>query len=415
MNNNLKKLSAYIDSLNNEKKPDINTDSEELNELYAAVRQVKSLKQPVMPDKDFERRLIQNLTRNKQQIKNKKKTWIGGLASIAAILVLALLINFTSLITPSNLVYAMEQAYNNVMAYHGTLEVIFCNEAGENQTQSVLDVWVDKKGNYYINVLEGSYKGLKTVSDGEKVWQSSSDENIMNVLPVFSDTYEFLFDLGNEIDELKNAESTRIVGNDNIAGRPAYVMEVTPKGGLPYKLWVDREIKIPLQKEGAMNKAIQYTTRYTEINFAESIPEELIAIDPNEGFEEVGINENIKDTNENAVENDNTGRFTPEITVNVDLDVEKAEQRSADSGSSPWKLDPVYVAQVFVSLQLSPEGIAGDYPVDYDDFSIAENHGNSVKIDVNSEKTNIKTVYLERLIRQDDTGIWTVTGYDISR
>jgi outer membrane lipoprotein-sorting protein len=445
---NMNKLSAFIDSLNDERKPTVKADSAELDRLFDTVRKVKSLKPPVMPDENFQRRIVQNLSQKATQpVKNRRRPrrhWVAGFAGIAAILVIALLLNIVGLVRNSYVVYAMEQVYNNVKAYHGTLEVIFSNEAGEKQTQSVLDVWVDKSGNYYIGVLEGSYKGLITVSNGEKVWQFSTDENMMNVLPVFSETYEFIFELGNEIDALKNAESSRIIGDDDIAGRPAYIMEVTPEGGLPYKLWVDKETKIPLQKQGSMYRAIQYTTKYTEISFEESIPEELLTVDPDKGFKEADFagdkhESNSADNTGKYADNagnpaNNTGttadkpddssgnidlnngavKFTPEFKVDVDMEIEKAEQIAADSGSSPWKLDPVYVAQVFVSLQISPGGIVGDYPVDYDDLVIAEDHGNSIKIGVNSDRTDIKVVYLERLIRQDDTGIWTVTGYDVS-
>jgi hypothetical protein len=34
-------------------------------------------------------------------------------------------------------------------------------------------------------------------------------------------------------------------------------------------------------------------------------------------------------------------------------------------------------------------------------------------VEVNDSDTNIQTVYLKRLIRQDETGIWTVIGYDV--
>ncbi|WP_313340146.1 hypothetical protein [Sedimentibacter sp.] len=158
-----------------------------------------------------------------------------------------------------------------------------------------------------------------------------------------------------------------------------------------------------------MNKAIQYTTRYTEIDFGESIPEDLITIDLNEGFIEVEL---VTDKNTDIVEDKNIVGYDPEIIAEVNMEIEKAEQIAADSGSSPWKLDPVYVAQIYVSLQLSPEGIAGDYPINYDELVIVEKDETNVMINVNSEKTDIKTVYLSRLIRQDDTGIWTVTGYD---
>lgn len=412
MNDNEKKLSDFIDSLNNEKKPDIETNSEELDSLYKVVRQVKSLKEPAMPDKDFSGRIAQSLkAKEKAPVKTRQKFWIGGIVGIAAVLVIVLMINFINPVNNSNIVYAMEQAYNNIKAYHGTLEVILNNEAGEEQVQSVLDVWADKNNSYYIEVLEGSYKGVKTISDGEKVWQLSADENKENILPVFTETYEFIFELGNEIADVKNAESVKITGDDNIAGRASYIMEVTPKGGLTYKLWVDKETKLPLQKQGAMNKAIQYTTRYTDIDFKESIPEYLMAIDLNKGFKEVnpGTDEH---TDTDIAEDESFGKHDPEITVDADMEIEQAEQIAADSGSSPWKLDPVYTAQIFISLQISPEGIVGDYPINYDDLIIVEQNEKSIMINVNSEKTNIKTVYLERLIRQDDTGIWTVTGYD---
>jgi outer membrane lipoprotein-sorting protein len=417
MNNNERKLSDFIDSLNNERKPNTGTRSEELAALYDVVRQVKSLKEPVMPDNDFPGRIARSIkAKKKAPIKNGRRTWIGGLAGIAAILVIALTIIFIIPIGNTNMVYAMEQAYGNVKAYHGTLEVILNTEAGEEHAQTVLNVWFDKNGKYCIELLEGSHKGLKTVSDGKKVWQHPVDENTGYVLPIFSETYEFIFELGNEINKAKNAESTRIIGDDRIAGRETYIMEVTPKGGLTYKLWVDKETNLPLQKQGAMHKAIQYTTRYTGIDFIESIPEDLVTIDPDEGFIVVYLDKNehtdiVEDEYENEDE-DAVNEPNPEIIVDVDTEIEKAEQVSADSGSSPWKLDPVYVAQVFVSLQLSPGGIVGDYPINYDELTLAEIDERYAIINVNSGKTDIGTVYLERLIRQDDTGIWTVIGYD---
>jgi len=34
----------------------------------------------------------------------------------------------------------MEQAYNGIKAYHGTLEVVLNNEAGKEQIQSILNI-----------------------------------------------------------------------------------------------------------------------------------------------------------------------------------------------------------------------------------------------------------------------------------
>ena len=102
----------------------------------------------------------------------------------------------------------------------------------------------------------------------------------------------------------------------------------------------------------------------------------------------------------------------PQIEVPVDLEIEENDQKSVDAGHSPWKLDPVYVAQVFVSLKISPEGIQGDYPVQYEDIKVVKNDGVNAVVEVSSDTTPIRRVYLKRLIRQDSTGIWTVVGYD---
>ena len=102
----------------------------------------------------------------------------------------------------------------------------------------------------------------------------------------------------------------------------------------------------------------------------------------------------------------------PQVEVSVDLEIETNEQKSVDAGSSPWRLDPVYVAQVFVSLQISPEGITGDYPVNYEDMQVIKNTGTDALVQVNADESPIKRVYLKRLIRQDSTGIWAVVGYD---
>lgn len=83
-----------------------------------------------------------------------------------------------------------------------------------------------------------------------------------------------------------------------------------------------------------------------------------------------------------------------------------------DAGHSPWKLDPVYVAQVFVSLKVSPEGIVGEYPVNYEDLKVIKNDGINAIVEVTGDTVPVRRVYLKRLIRQDSTGIWTVIGYD---
>lgn len=115
-----------------------------------------------------------------------------------------------------------------------------------------------------------------------------------------------------------------------------------------------------------------------------------------------------------AVEQSSKGYFAdkPQVKVNIDLEREKNDQKSVDAGHSPWKLDSVFVSQVFVSLKISPEGIQGDYPIKYQELKVIKNNGKVAVVEVHGDKTPVRRVYLKRLIRQDNTGIWTVIGYD---
>jgi hypothetical protein len=113
-----------------------------------------------------------------------------------------------------------------------------------------------------------------------------------------------------------------------------------------------------------------------------------------------------------AIKTNETVSEKKRIEVPYNLEVEKADQKNADSGSSPWKLDPVFVSQVFVSLKISPEGIQGDYPVKYEELKLVESNDKEAVVEVNGSKTTIGKVYLKRLVKQDNTGIWTVVAYE---
>jgi hypothetical protein len=101
-----------------------------------------------------------------------------------------------------------------------------------------------------------------------------------------------------------------------------------------------------------------------------------------------------------------------QVEVAYDMEAEENTQKSVDEGHSPWRLDPAYVAQVFVSLMISPEGITGDYPIPYEDFKVLESSAAESVVEVNNDKSPVSRVYLERLVRQEEGGIWTVVGYD---
>lgn len=539
---NMKKekyISNYIDRLNKERKPK-NTFEE--REIQETVKMIKSLKEVEYPDSSFEKKLLNSI--KKQEV--KKKSLLKRVVPVTAAAVVIAGMALFYVYQPqhnTNVVYAMEKAYTQVKAYHGIQEILSKNEAGEENLISKRDIWADSKGRYYIKEAGNDNYDIITINNGDKKWQINTEESLLNVLKAFPDNYTFAFELGDEIDNTIKAGSVKSLGKEDINGVHAKVLQITPNGGDAYKLWVDEETNIPMQKETAMVNGISYIIRYTQLQIKDTIPNELLTYQVPQDYQIVERNpeqvvntleeaaglagftpKNLEneipgytlkkisvETNNNAVKllyTDNldknkivineqltngelkistgsiigkvnlakaeiivdsagldntfynnlyknekinsvrwqedgrefsiegnvsldmlssfireislgeldvpetTKEVTGEITVPYDISVEEATQKQVDAGHSPWKLDPAYVTQVFVSLLISPEGIVGDYPIDYDNIEITENNGVTATAVIHDKKSPAKTVYLKRLVRTDESGIWTVVGYD---
>jgi outer membrane lipoprotein-sorting protein len=99
-----------------------------------------------------------------------------------------------------------------------------------------------------------------------------------------------------------------------------------------------------------------------------------------------------------------------QVKIPVEIEVIRNSQQQADRGSSPWQLDPLQVAQTYANLQVSPEGIKGEPQLSMANFELSANNGVEALVKVSGGP--IKNIYLKRLVRQDETGIWSVVGYD---
>jgi outer membrane lipoprotein-sorting protein len=321
MENIKKRLSDYIDRLNEEKKPQAHgnhTETSEMEELMNTVRKIRSLKEPTLPEADYPEKLAESVAKQlsaKSTVKKIKRTLITATAAVAAVVVLVF--TLSSILYPRNtdIVYAMEQAFQEVKAYHGIIEIVESNSEGKETTQAIREVWADKEGKYYVKELEGSQSGLITANNGEKKWQQRPDEKQVFVFPAFPDPYQFSFELGKEINNVKNATEINTIGEDIVSNRAVKILEVTPKGGQPYRIWVDKESKLPLKRECAMLNSIQYTTTYTSIYYCDALPEELLAYCIPEGFEE--INKNPEQLVNNIEELKELTGFTPRIPVGI--------------------------------------------------------------------------------------------------
>lgn len=98
------------------------------------------------------------------------------------------------------------------------------------------------------------------------------------------------------------------------------------------------------------------------------------------------------------------------VKVPVDLEIVRADQKQVDGGHTPWQIDPLSVALTFVNLQVTPGGIVGEPQIPYRTFTMEKNTG--AECTVNVSQGPVSKVYLKRLVRQDESSIWTVVGYD---
>ena len=75
-----------------------------------------------------------------------------------------------------------------------------------------------------------------------------------------------------------------------IAGRQSIKLKISPPGGRPYYLWVDKETNLPIQLQTPMENALQ--TTYTFVSFEPNvkIEAEIFAYQPPEGYQVVTDN-----------------------------------------------------------------------------------------------------------------------------
>lgn len=198
-----------------------------------------------------------------------------GAALVAGLLVVVFLFSpwFKS---NQDIVSAMEQTVKQIQNYHGTLEKISRNAASEEQLQSRTEIW--SEGSHYATRNE---EGVLTVNNGESRWMTQPQSQEVTLLPVYLDPHDF--DLRREADKALRYPH-RIMGEETVAGRTATRLEITPPGGLPYYLWIDSQTFLPIRLQTAMQKSLQTTYTFVNLETNIAIPAVTFAYAPPAGY-----------------------------------------------------------------------------------------------------------------------------------
>jgi len=151
----------------------------------------------------------------------------------------------------------MEEKYNSIKDMKGTV-VVTTSFRGENQIQ-IVNFAMKKPGKF-----RSEDENTLTVSDGKTVWTYNKQKNevVKTELPETPEKPEF--DYGKIIKEMLENNKVELLGEEKIANRDCYIIEVRPKNESYYikqKLWIDKEFWYPLRMEiyyGKFNSTIEY-------------------------------------------------------------------------------------------------------------------------------------------------------------
>ncbi|HWI55172.1 MAG TPA: sigma-E factor regulatory protein RseB domain-containing protein, partial [Desulfobacteria bacterium] len=231
-------LDILIDSLNNEQEPRQKLDSETL-QLLAVARAVKSIRPQAEPTKSLGQRIYRSINNSTRRFRIILPT-----AALAAGLLVFLF--FTTLWTGAgDVVHAMNKAAANLANYHGLLEVRVKNEAGKDWLVRKAELW--SEGDKYAIHQDGTL----TVNNNQRKWQIRPQTREVALLPPVPDPVRQGFDLKDEAKQANQYPHT-VIGEELIAGHSTTKLKISPPGGQPYYLWVDKETNLPLQLQTAV-------------------------------------------------------------------------------------------------------------------------------------------------------------------
>lgn len=173
-------LDDFINTINLEHQPN-ESDNQDVTELQSLTRKIKNLRRDSEPRKEFLLELQEKLMKRTKS----QKRFLPWSALVASILVIVFLISPWSH-TNKDLVFAMEQSVKQLQNYHGILEKVSTNAAGESQVLQRVEIW--SEGNKYATRSE---EGIVTVNNGELRWQNQPNSKEITLLPIYLDLHDF--------------------------------------------------------------------------------------------------------------------------------------------------------------------------------------------------------------------------------
>jgi outer membrane lipoprotein-sorting protein len=224
------------------------------------------------------------------------KRWLVGLSVL--VMVSLLLGACQSQPSVEDIVARMKEVEASTDDAHGVLEVSI-HARGMDQ-EMVVEVWEKGPSKTRADVLESSmpeYEGSVVVSDGEQVFLYLPEENkvvVEEIGPGEPTGPRYAIEIMEEVIQyVADTSEGRLVGEEEVAGVPTYILEFTPKEGdesfLPAgsaaTLWVDQDRWVVLQAHLIGDALGEGWMRVRSFEVNTGLGDELFTFDVPEGVE----------------------------------------------------------------------------------------------------------------------------------
>ncbi len=224
------------------------------------------------------------------------KRWLVGLS---VLVMLSLLLGACqSQPSVDEIVAKMKEVEASTDDVHGVLEISI-NALGMDQ-EMLVEVWEKRPSKTRADMLESSmpeYQGSVVVSDGEQVFVYLPEDNkvvVEEIGPGEPSGPRYAIEMMEELIEyVADTSEGRLIGEEEVAGVPTYLLEFTPKEGdesfLPTgstaTLWVDQERWVVLQAHLIGDAVGEGWMRVRSFELNTGLGDELFVFEIPEGVE----------------------------------------------------------------------------------------------------------------------------------
>jgi germination protein M len=259
-------LDEFIEDLIHEKKPRVyeqDSTDPEMEKMFETIRAVKRLRKSNPAAKGF-----------------LKSRWFKGLATVAAVLLLAAgLMNIPGP-QEGNIVHAVVKAYEELQSYSGVAE-IRSERDGEIEFQETIDIQYKKPCQYSAHHRYNDYE-KSYISDGERL--VVIEPEMVTVENVFPEKELWRYHIGTAVWELENAAEVHQIGTKTLFGRKAAVLEYRYSGdSVSHQMWIDQATNLPLRKILNHPEGSKLVVEFKELQINPVLPDNIFSWTPPQG------------------------------------------------------------------------------------------------------------------------------------